>query len=143
MGTVGSQDVHALCGLACFHFGAQSLNSRPWFCTSSARLGSPGSESLGRLHSHLSLCRWLVSTASSPHPHPHPLLSPGLGCTGECGMVLFLEVAPSAQGAGWILLVSAVARTAMPSQRKTAELACRVVTNQHADLLNAGAKEIP
>lgn len=58
-------------------------------------------------------------------------------------MVLFLEVAPSAQGAGQILLVSAVARTAMPSQKKTAELASRAVTNQHTDLLNAGVKEIP
>lgn len=44
-------------------------------------------------------------------------------------MVLFLEVAPSVQGAGWILFVSAVAGTAMPSQRKTAELAGGVVTN--------------
>lgn len=44
-------------------------------------------------------------------------------------MVLFLEVAPSVQGAGWILFVSTVARTAMPSQRNTAELAGGVVTN--------------
>ena len=47
------------------------------------RLGSPGPASLGRLHSHLSLCRWLVSATRGPHPHPHPLLSPGPAAQGS------------------------------------------------------------
>lgn len=87
MGVEGSQAAHTCRGLAHFHFGAWSLRGRLWLCTASARLGSPGPASPGRLPSHLSLCRWLVSVASGPRPHPHPLLSPGLGCAGEGSVV--------------------------------------------------------
>lgn len=90
MGSEGSQAIHALHGLTHFRVRAQSLSSMLWHCTASARLGSPGPASPGRLHSHLSLCRWLVSTVNGPHPHPHPLLSPGLGlCRGVWCSVIF------------------------------------------------------
>lgn len=102
-----------------FISGLRASAAGLWLYAASTRLESPEPVSPGRLHSHLSLCRWLVSAASGPHPHPHPLLLLELGCTGECGAALFLDVAPSVQGAGRILFISAVARTAMPSQGKS------------------------
>lgn len=143
IGTGGSQAVHSLCGLAHFHFGARRPQQHAVALHSFSEAGVPWACIPQESASRLSLNRWLVSTASGPHPHPHPLLSPGLGCTGECGAALFLEVAPSVQGGKWILFVSAVARTAMPSQGKTAELGDVLVTHQPAGLLDEGAKNIP
>ena len=91
------------------------------------RLGSPGPASLGRLPSHLSLCRWLVSAARGPQPHPHPLLSPGPAAQGS---VIFRSSTICSRCRADSVTV---AGTAMPRQGK----GCR------ASLPCAGAKERP
>jgi hypothetical protein len=90
----GNQTVHTHHAWLTFLLG-HKLGMRPRALHSFSKPRVPWVHTPGRLHSHLSPHRWLVKAASSPLPHPQPLLSRDSAEQGA----LFLEVAPSVQGA--------------------------------------------
>lgn len=116
MGVEESQAVHTCHGLAYSHFRAQSVISRPMVLCSFGEAGVPWA-CFPREAAFASVPVQMVGECSQqPPPSPAPPSVAGTRLLGERGAALFLEVAPSVQGAGRILFISAVSRTATPNQ---------------------------